>query len=556
VWIYAPSRYVQEAADSSWESVLPVESAASLLASSVTWKGRPTRKQSWLSAWKKEVWIGRLYGQISRPLTLARGVEKWISSLAGIPASRSATLAAAPAKKTLGTSGPTFARLSSQLDLPFASSRTSTDTSPSDTEKSDKTWKIWVTRLRKESLARRKWATASFASGSLSWPAAAARDYRSPNLQSYEERGGGKKGEQLNNYANRWPTPTSGDAKGPGSRTNPNNNARDGTSLTDAAQRMWSTLTRNARPSNEIAVQWGTPRVTTNGGIGSPTRDPKGRLEDQVTQWPTPRASYGSRGGPNQRDSAGCPALPSKAAQWYTPNTPTGGRSVPAETVASAGSTASGKRTVGLESQTRHWPTPSASLMNDAESPESFEARQAKWSGTYHNSTPLTVARKTWSTPRSSPNENRGSGHAPSHGVTHGRTLAGDATTFAVWPTPRAVTGGAESGARKKELGRTKSGGGDLQADTHAFSLPNQTTTTPGSTSLPREEILPLLSLIWESAERRKLLRLNPNFVEWLMGWPPNWSKLTPIEPSDYSYWETASCHLLQDLLSVYWQRS
>lgn len=32
------------------------------------------------------------------------------------------------------------------------------------------------------------------------------------------------------------------------------------------------------------------------------------------------------------------------------------------------------------------------------------------------------------------------------------------------WPNPRTVTGGAESAERKQELGRTKSGGGDLQA--------------------------------------------------------------------------------------------
>ena len=33
------------------------------------------------------------------------------------------------------------------------------------------------------------------------------------------------------------------------------------------------------------------------------------------------------------------------------------------------------------------------------------------------------------------------------------------------WPTPRTVTGGAESAQRKQELGRAQSGGSDLQAD-------------------------------------------------------------------------------------------
>jgi hypothetical protein len=43
---------------------------------------------------------------------------------------------------------------------------------------------------------------------------------------------------------------------------------------------------------------------------------------------------------------------------------------------------------------------------------------------------------------------------------------------LASWPTPRTPTGGAESGERKQELGRTESGGGDLQAAVHLASWP------------------------------------------------------------------------------------
>lgn len=40
------------------------------------------------------------------------------------------------------------------------------------------------------------------------------------------------------------------------------------------------------------------------------------------------------------------------------------------------------------------------------------------------------------------------------------------------WPTPRTPTGGAEAGSRKKELGRTKSGGSDLQATAQLAAWP------------------------------------------------------------------------------------
>lgn len=49
------------------------------------------------------------------------------------------------------------------------------------------------------------------------------------------------------------------------------------------------------------------------------------------------------------------------------------------------------------------------------------------------------------------------------------------ATAARTWPTPRTVTGGAESAARKKELGRDESGGGDLQAAVLNWATP----TTP-----------------------------------------------------------------------------
>lgn len=43
-------------------------------------------------------------------------------------------------------------------------------------------------------------------------------------------------------------------------------------------------------------------------------------------------------------------------------------------------------------------------------------------------------------------------------------SISGNGNTLSGYPTPRTVTGGPESGERKQELGRTESGGGDLQA--------------------------------------------------------------------------------------------
>jgi hypothetical protein len=49
------------------------------------------------------------------------------------------------------------------------------------------------------------------------------------------------------------------------------------------------------------------------------------------------------------------------------------------------------------------------------------------------------------------------------------RTFAAGSSS---WPTPRTITGGAESAERKQELGRSESGGGDLQSAAQKWPTP------------------------------------------------------------------------------------
>lgn len=61
---------------------------------------------------------------------------------------------------------------------------------------------------------------------------------------------------------------------------------------------------------------WATPDCNSssysNGKFGP-------NLRQQATDWPTPRATDGTKGGPNQAGSKGDLMLPSAAAQWPTP---------------------------------------------------------------------------------------------------------------------------------------------------------------------------------------------------------------------------------------------
>jgi hypothetical protein len=54
------------------------------------------------------------------------------------------------------------------------------------------------------------------------------------------------------------------------------------------------------------------------------------------------------------------------------------------------------------------------------------------------------------------------------------------------WPTARAITGGPESQERKRELGRTQSGGGDLQAVAEQWPTPN---TPNGGRTMSEQDI-------------------------------------------------------------------
>jgi len=158
--------------------------------------------------------------------------------------------------------------------------------------------------------------------------------------------------------------------------------------------------------------------------------------------------------------------------------------------------------------------------------------------------------------PTATANDATGSQYAYAGG-NHGKPvlkLPGAAQT-AGWPTPRTITGGAESAERKKELGRMESGGGDLQAVAFG-TMPSGTNapmggsegfpagwTTPqawepGGTSMRPSRLATgrtteYLSRQVEMTQPKSGLKLNPRFSLWLMGYPIEWAscaeRVTPL---------------------------
>lgn len=128
------------------------------------------------------------------------------------------------------------------------------------------------------------------------------------------------------------------------------------------------------------------------------------------------------------------PCLAAAAPLWLTPNVPNvpnGGRSVDAETTAAKGATPEGKRTVGLESQSKHWPTPAAANTRDGRASEETLAK---------NSRPLQERAVNWASPQATDWK---AGDA-SHWDERRRTLRDQPAALSSLPDPATAPPGSE----------------------------------------------------------------------------------------------------------------
>ncbi len=164
--------------------------------------------------------------------------------------------------------------------------------------------------------------------------------------------------------------------------------------------------------------------------------------------------------------------LADQARMWMTPNLALGGRTNTAEQVQAKGKTDNGKRQISLEGQTMHWPTPQA---RDTKSPD------MEGSGNYDRK------------------------------MENGWTI--DLNSAAAnWPTPKA----RDSKSAEGQAGMMRNDP-DLNVIASRFSLPVPPTSTHGGKS--------------PSGSTR---RLNPDFVDWLMGLIPGWTDYVPLETASY----------------------
>ncbi len=149
----------------------------------------------------------------------------------------------------------------------------------------------------------------------------------------------------------------------------------------------------------------------------------------------------------------------------------------------------------------------------------------------------------SWPTPRASPNENRTTRHAPTHGKGHGKTLAGEAASR-LWPTPNTGESLSGHGRRGGRPGNGRQSGADLNALVKCWPTPNANDWKGSSCIGQRRRQLSEAILSFPhglqdpttsttgARSSQDARTLNPRFVEWLMGWP--------IESTDCGFSATA----------------
>jgi hypothetical protein len=234
------------------------------------------------------------------------------------------------------------------------------------------------------------------------------------------------------------------------------------------------------------------------------------------SSWPTAVAEDSEQ---SQARRPGDVTLTTAIREWPTP------MGVGAETTAQS----RGERdNPTLMDAARGWPTPAASDVIG-----SGALRKDSDLETNHSVSLLHVAMR-WPTATVSDGDFEAT---PRNGIKDNHNLSLPVAAD-LWATPKTPTGGPEARAARG------SGGADLEAQ--AWATPTTRDHKDGADPSART---PTNALLGRQAPRTELAgpecssgtpdsprRLNPDFVEWLMGWPRGWTDFAPVA-TEWSRW-------------------
>lgn len=302
-----------------------------------------------------------------------------------------------------------------------------------------------------------------------------------------------------------WPTARSEDSESCG-------NHPGATDSLTGATRNWPTPygmtgidhTGKAGAGGEFAKaveHWPTPNAHDGRRPGSDETSTQGaNLKRDAEQWATPQSHDAAGGSPARVGRFGTEHggrnLADDVTLWMTPDVPNGGRTMNPAAVAAKGQTDGRKRQVGLENQVGIWGTPTSNE-------RTFEPRN----------------------------------------VDHGIQLANQAC-HSFLPAPETQMPGSEPSPSAPTSRRRM----PASQSAIAISSSNSEKTVgllKGRLEDPSERESAAFSLFLSLAVTYTKRRLNPNFVDWLMGWPIG---QTGYEQVEMASWLSKAQSLLENL--------
>lgn len=488
MWLYIPTSVCS--ADTA-ASTSPSEQQFQALAASVTWRGKPRQPRFWFRAWPTVGWMKRLSGLTCGASQADRSVAAWVESLEGSPAKTSALPADAP--ESTATEADCFLKSADSFANwnPSSGCFSKTSRQPSLFQQEQ----LYLESLPRSGSMRSgrlyerpMWAHRTGETGSLCWPTAVVTDSFGARNETSGRAMGSKHhgGTTLNDAIIKWPTPRAEDSESCG-------NHPGATDLLTGATR-----------------QWITPRVANiKGSAKRLTEGANESVESQAIMWRTPKSSEDL--ADRRSDEAMARELNRPNAQvslggqtrfWQTPAT---------DSFRSLGGDR--KDEMGLDQEARLWRTPQAqdpewdrmsddAMARNAENPRTqvmLQSQAAMWL------TPNARDEKNPSTPESGRTQRK---------IQQGWTIDLN-DTAAAWPMPKC----RDSKSAEGQAGMMRDSPDLNVIATHSFP-PVPPTPPDGPTSLLSGPTL-----------RR---RLNPNFVDWLMGLCPGWTDSAPLETGSY----------------------
>jgi hypothetical protein len=486
-------------------------------AQSLLVRSKPSPARTWSLKWKRDSWTQLLSGRILKPSHGPSFVDAWTSSVAATRASHSAQPASASAPKTQDTSGLTYQPELLQCDQVPVSLKMSRDISRWGCPTSSKTWQEWVTERRGAWRQRVNAARRTRGSGSLSWPTATATDSSdmSPNPRP-SRLATNRKTEYLARMVH-WPTANARDWKDSITGTHPPSRpkmseqtlgqavsvihgqaapassslsgSRQG--LSEPSQRNWQTFApgtnnRGMTPHRQVvkALVSGDKAQTQMLTVDQVfAEEIKGTNRQEL--WLTPRANepdsdpnFAARNADRGAHCHGTLSSQAKGEQWRTPT------SFDWKNTDCSTQVYLSDQVEGRTSKQTDFPTP----------------RTCDWK----------------SSPNASQNEKRTeAGQATLAEFVHAKHKKGD-----LWSTPR--TGATESSRPNNKGGIPLAD----QAKREQWGTPTARDHKSGRGNEHRQykELTPMV-------ERTQSGKLNPRWVETLMGLPIGWTMPSCTSP-------------------------